>query len=50
LAAAIRRDHQRLDVLINIAGIGTARAHGSTARGADDRELRLAINYLGTFC
>src|SRR5262249_37191944 len=49
LAAAIRRDHQRLDVLINNAGIGSASAGGERRLSADGHELRLAVNYLAGF-
>lgn len=47
LAAAIERDHERLDVLVNNAGIG-----GGTGRreeSADGYELRFAVNYLAPF-
>jgi NAD(P)-dependent dehydrogenase (short-subunit alcohol dehydrogenase family) len=47
LAAAIERDQQRLDVLVNNAGIG-----GGTGRreeSADGYELRFAVNYLAPF-
>jgi NAD(P)-dependent dehydrogenase (short-subunit alcohol dehydrogenase family) len=50
LAAAVARDHERLDVLINNAGIGSG---GSTASARqtsrDGHELRFAVNYLAGF-
>jgi NAD(P)-dependent dehydrogenase (short-subunit alcohol dehydrogenase family) len=49
LAAAIRRDHQRLDLLINNAGIGTASGGRQRRTSADGHELRFAVNYLAGF-
>jgi NAD(P)-dependent dehydrogenase (short-subunit alcohol dehydrogenase family) len=49
LAAAILRDYDRLDVLVNNAGIG--RGSDETVRevSADGHELRFAVNYLSGF-
>jgi NAD(P)-dependent dehydrogenase (short-subunit alcohol dehydrogenase family) len=49
LAEAIRRDHQRLDVLINNAGIGSASGGRQRRTSADGHELRFAVNYLSGF-
>jgi NAD(P)-dependent dehydrogenase (short-subunit alcohol dehydrogenase family) len=49
LAAAVRRDQDRLDVLINNAGIGTASGGRQRRTSADGYELRFAINYLAGF-
>jgi NAD(P)-dependent dehydrogenase (short-subunit alcohol dehydrogenase family) len=49
LAAAIRRDHQRLDLLVNNAGIGTAAGGRQRRTSADGHELRFAVNYLSGF-
>ena len=49
LAAAIRRDHGRLDVLINNAGIGGVPAAVRARTSADGHELRFAVNYLAGF-
>jgi NAD(P)-dependent dehydrogenase (short-subunit alcohol dehydrogenase family) len=47
LATAVQQTTDRLDILINNAGIGTA---GSTRQtSADGFELRLAVNYLAGF-
>ena len=46
LAADVRRDHSRLDLLINNAGIGTA---GSRSESLDGVELVFAVNYLAGF-
>ena len=50
LADEIRSDHERLDVLINNAGIG-AGPSGDTNRqeSKDGYELRFAVNYLAPF-
>jgi NAD(P)-dependent dehydrogenase (short-subunit alcohol dehydrogenase family) len=47
LADAVRRTTDRLDILINNAGIGTAGAARQTS--ADGHELRFAVNYLAGF-
>lgn len=49
LVEAVRKDHERLHLLINNAGIGT-RSNGSQRRtSADGHELRFAVNYLSGF-
>jgi NAD(P)-dependent dehydrogenase (short-subunit alcohol dehydrogenase family) len=48
LAAAIERDSERLDVLVNNAGIGASR-NGRREVSADGYELRFAVNYLAPF-
>ena len=47
LAAAVKEETGRLDMLINNAGIGTA--GGVRQESADGFELRFAVNYLGGF-
>jgi NAD(P)-dependent dehydrogenase (short-subunit alcohol dehydrogenase family) len=47
LAEAVRAATDRLDILINNAGIGTAGAARQTS--ADGHELRFAVNYLAGF-
>ena len=47
LAAAVRQTTNRLDILINNAGIGTA--SGVRQESADGFELRFAVNYLAGF-
>jgi NAD(P)-dependent dehydrogenase (short-subunit alcohol dehydrogenase family) len=49
LAAAVRRDHERLDVLINNAGIGSRSGGPQRPTSADGHELRFAVNYLAGF-
>jgi NAD(P)-dependent dehydrogenase (short-subunit alcohol dehydrogenase family) len=46
LARRIEREHERLDVLVNNAGIGTA---GPREESRDGYELRFAVNYLAGF-
>jgi NAD(P)-dependent dehydrogenase (short-subunit alcohol dehydrogenase family) len=48
LADAVRRDHQRLDVLINNAGLGSGAAP-ARRESADGHELLFAVNYLAGF-
>jgi NAD(P)-dependent dehydrogenase (short-subunit alcohol dehydrogenase family) len=49
LAAEIRRDHQRLDVLVNNAGIGFGAPGEARQLSGDGHELRFAVNYLAGF-
>ncbi|KLD76914.1 SDR family NAD(P)-dependent oxidoreductase [Xanthomonas hyacinthi] len=49
LAAAIQRDHGRLDVLINNAGIGVGSSGSPRQLSRDGYELRFAVNYLSGF-
>ena len=50
LADEVMADHDRLDVLVNNAGVGAGR-RGETSRDLrrDGYELRLAVNYLAPF-
>jgi NAD(P)-dependent dehydrogenase (short-subunit alcohol dehydrogenase family) len=50
LAETVRAEHERLDIFISNAGIGS-RAHGTAERrtSADGHELRFAVNYLSGF-
>ncbi|SDR61636.1 NAD(P)-dependent dehydrogenase, short-chain alcohol dehydrogenase family [Rhizobiales bacterium GAS191] len=49
LAAAVESSEERLDVLINNAGIGSGGAAGQRATSHDGFELRFAVNYLAGF-
>jgi NAD(P)-dependent dehydrogenase (short-subunit alcohol dehydrogenase family) len=49
LAEAVREKTERLDILINNAGIGTGGTSGSRQTSADGHELRFAVNYLAGF-
>ncbi|MEU9113925.1 SDR family NAD(P)-dependent oxidoreductase [Streptomyces sp. NPDC048483] len=50
MAAGIRASTNRLDVLVNSAGIGGGEPDGRTRRtSADGHELRLAVNHLAGF-
>jgi NAD(P)-dependent dehydrogenase (short-subunit alcohol dehydrogenase family) len=49
LADAVLRDHARLDLLINNAGIGTSNGGRTRQESADGYELRFAVNYLSGF-
>jgi NAD(P)-dependent dehydrogenase (short-subunit alcohol dehydrogenase family) len=49
LGEAIRRDYDRLDVLVNNAGIGRGGDETRREVSADGHELRFAVNYLSGF-
>jgi NAD(P)-dependent dehydrogenase (short-subunit alcohol dehydrogenase family) len=49
LAGTVRRDYDRLDVLINNAGIGSGGSAGRRETSKDGHELRFAVNYLAGF-
>jgi NAD(P)-dependent dehydrogenase (short-subunit alcohol dehydrogenase family) len=50
LAGQVRGDHNRLDVLVNNAGIGAGRRdETSRSLSQDGHELRFAVNYLAPF-
>ncbi len=50
LAEQVRRDHERLDVLVNNAGIGTTvGGDGRRMESRDGYELRFAVNYLAGY-
>jgi len=49
LAEAVERDHDRLDLLVNNAGIGGGKEPGRREESADGFELRFAVNYLAPF-
>jgi NAD(P)-dependent dehydrogenase (short-subunit alcohol dehydrogenase family) len=49
LAQEIERDHERLDVLVNNAGIGGGADPGLREESVDGYELRFAVNYLAPF-
>jgi NAD(P)-dependent dehydrogenase (short-subunit alcohol dehydrogenase family) len=49
LADEIERDCERLDVLVNNAGIGGGPRGGRRETSADGHELRFAVNYLAPF-
>ncbi|HKF91388.1 MAG TPA: SDR family NAD(P)-dependent oxidoreductase [Acidimicrobiia bacterium] len=50
LAQQVARDHDRLDALVNNAGIGTnLPGDGSRLESRDGYELRFAVNYLAHF-
>jgi NAD(P)-dependent dehydrogenase (short-subunit alcohol dehydrogenase family) len=49
LATAVDAGEDRLDLLINNAGIGSGGASGQRAESADGFELRFAVNYLAGF-
>lgn len=49
LANAVKRDHQRLDVFVSNAGIGSQNDGPQRQESADGHELRFAVNYLSGF-
>jgi NAD(P)-dependent dehydrogenase (short-subunit alcohol dehydrogenase family) len=49
LAEAVLAEHQRLDVFISNAGIGSRTLGSERRTSADGHELRLAVNYLSGF-
>jgi NAD(P)-dependent dehydrogenase (short-subunit alcohol dehydrogenase family) len=49
LAEAVQQRADRLDILINNAGIGTGGAGAPRQTSADGHELRFAVNYLAGF-
>ena len=49
LADAVRKTTNRVDLLVNNAGIGSASPNGARETSADGHELRLAVNYLAGF-
>ncbi len=49
LAEAVRATTERLDLLVNNAGIGSGGAQGMRQESADGHELRFAVNYLAGF-
>jgi NAD(P)-dependent dehydrogenase (short-subunit alcohol dehydrogenase family) len=49
LAASVQRDHARLDIVINNAGIGVGGRGSGRETSRDGNELRFAVNYLACF-
>ena len=49
LSETIQADHERLNVLINNAGLGTGLRQSRREKSADGHELRFAVNYLAPF-
>src|SRR5262249_51477513 len=49
LADTVRQDCDRLDILINNAGIGSGGSAGQRETSQDGHELRFAVNYLSRF-
>jgi NAD(P)-dependent dehydrogenase (short-subunit alcohol dehydrogenase family) len=49
LAGTVRQDYDRLDILINNAGIGSGGHAGRREVSQDGHELRFAVNYLAGF-
>jgi NAD(P)-dependent dehydrogenase (short-subunit alcohol dehydrogenase family) len=49
LAAAVLRDHPRLDMLINNAGIGSGTGGGERTESSDGYELIFQVNYLSHY-
>jgi NAD(P)-dependent dehydrogenase (short-subunit alcohol dehydrogenase family) len=49
LAEAVRKTTERLELLINNAGVGSGGSQGARQISADGYELRFAVNYLAGF-
>jgi NAD(P)-dependent dehydrogenase (short-subunit alcohol dehydrogenase family) len=49
LSETIQADHERLNVLINNAGLGAGLRQSRREKSADGHELRFAVNYLAPF-
>jgi NAD(P)-dependent dehydrogenase (short-subunit alcohol dehydrogenase family) len=49
LAEAVARDHPRLQLLINNAGLGSGPRRNERSTSRDGNELRFAVNYLSGF-
>ena len=49
VAETISREHERIDVLVNNAGIGFGPPNASRQISRDGHELRFAVNYLAPF-
>ena len=49
LAEIVHQDYDRLDILINNAGIGSGGSAGKRETSQDAHELRFAVNYLAGF-
>jgi NAD(P)-dependent dehydrogenase (short-subunit alcohol dehydrogenase family) len=49
LAEEVERDHARLDLLVNNAGIGSGGGRSRREESVDGHELRFAVNYLAQF-
>src|SRR5262249_29548451 len=49
LAGTVRQECERLDILINNAGIGSGGSAGKREVSQDGQELRFAVNYLAGF-
>ena len=49
LAGAVERDHRRLDLLVNNAGIGSGPRGSGREVSEDGYELRFAVNYFASF-
>jgi NAD(P)-dependent dehydrogenase (short-subunit alcohol dehydrogenase family) len=49
LAERVTREHDRLDALVNNAGIGSSEGGGRRMESRDGYELRFAVNYLAGY-
>jgi len=49
ISGQIQAEQERLDVLINNAGMGAGMRHSQREKSRDGHELRFAVNYLATF-